>query len=92
VFWDIRRTDQLLESLKCQDKLHFQNSQELIDQILLAYQGKIKISNLPMLLRDETNLEYVFTEDRQDTFQLDYVAAGSPCLELCGKLGDDGMR
>lgn len=68
VFWGVRRADQLLESLKRQSKLHFQSSQELIDQILLAYQGKIRITPLPMLLRDETNLDYVCTEDRHDPF------------------------
>jgi glycosyltransferase domain-containing protein len=68
VYWGVRRADHLLESLKYQNKLYFQSSQELIDQILLAYQGKIKISPLPMLLRDETNLDYVYTEDRHDHF------------------------
>lgn len=66
VYWGVRRTDQLLESLRCQNKLKFDSSAEIIDQILLAYQGKIKISPLSMLLRDETRLEYVITGSRHD--------------------------
>jgi glycosyltransferase domain-containing protein len=68
VFWGIRRVDQLLESLKQQDRLYYQTSQELVDQIILAHQGMIKITDLPMLLRDETNLEYLITKDRQHDF------------------------
>lgn len=87
VFWGVRRTDQLLESLKCQNKLHFQSSQELIDQILLAYQGKIRISPLPMLLRDETNLEYVYTEDRHDHFNYFPPEEHQLLLELLAGVG-----
>ncbi len=68
VYWGIRRVDQLLDSLKQQDRLRYQTSQEIVDQIILAHQGKIKITSLPMLLRDETNIEYIITEDRQHEF------------------------
>ena len=87
VYWGVRRADQLLESLKCQSKLQFQSSQELIDQILLAYQGKIRISPLPMLLRDETNLEYVYTEDRHDHFNYFPPEEHQLLLELLAGVG-----
>ena len=68
VYWGIRRVDQLLASLKQQDKLHFQTSHELVDQIMLAHQGMIKFADFPMLLRDETNIDYIVTEDRRHEF------------------------
>ncbi len=91
VYWGVRRADHLLESLKCQSKLYFQSSQELIDQILLAYQGKIKISHLPMLLRDETNLEYVYTEDRHDHFNYFPPEEYQLFMNLLAELGTDDL-
>lgn len=66
VYWGVRRVDQLIASLKLQDKLKFYTSQELVDQILLAHQGMIRITDMPMLLRDETNIGYIIEEIRQD--------------------------
>jgi glycosyltransferase domain-containing protein len=68
VFWGVRRAGDFLETFKLQSQLYYQSSQEMIDQIILAYQGKIRFVDQPMLLRDETNIEYEITEDRHDSF------------------------
>jgi glycosyltransferase domain-containing protein len=68
VYWGVRRAKQMYFSMKQRGPLHFQTSQEIVDQILLAFMGKIKFTNEPMLLRDETRFEYVYEADREDTF------------------------
>lgn len=68
VYWGTRRVENLLTVLKIQKELKFLTSKEIIDQVILAHQGKIFFKNTPMLLRDETNIGYVTTEDRQDQF------------------------
>lgn len=66
VYWGPRRVKQLLCSQNAQSKLHYLTSREMLDQVILSYQGKIHFNNTPMLLRDETKLGYVVTDDRQD--------------------------
>jgi len=68
VYWGVRRSNHLLDSLRQQEKFFFQSSRELVDQVLLAYQGKIRFDNSPMFLRDESRINYKYTDDRQDNF------------------------
>ena len=68
VYWGTRKVSQLIETLQAQEKAHYLSSREIIDQIILAYQGKIIFKNKPMLLRDETNIDYKASSNRHDKF------------------------
>lgn len=68
VYWGVRSVKNLKESLKIQSEVEFLSSREIVDQIVLAWQGKIKFENMPMLLRDETRIDYIVEDNRQDSF------------------------
>lgn len=66
VFFSVRRNAQLKESIRSQLELRLESAQELLDQAVLAAQGKIRFIPDVMLLRDETNLGYEYYETRHD--------------------------
>jgi glycosyltransferase domain-containing protein len=67
VFWGVRKCKSFLDIFELFDKLKYGPSAEVLDQVLLAFIGKIRFTSTPMLLRDETRLGYVYTEDRKHT-------------------------
>jgi glycosyltransferase domain-containing protein len=65
LFWGVRKSKYFLDTFKLFERLNYGPSAEVLDQILLAFRGKIRFTTAPMLLRDETRLGYVYTNDRQ---------------------------
>jgi glycosyltransferase domain-containing protein len=74
LYWSVRRRSAFLTSCRLGLQLEYGSAQELIDQIASCVQGKIRISDAPMLLRDESRLNYKAYSNR-DTGRL-YIGAG----------------
>lgn len=66
MFWSVRRKSAFIKSMLLGMRLTHGSSQELLDQINTCAMGKIWISNMPMLLRDESRLEYVPENNRDE--------------------------
>jgi len=58
LFWSVRRKSAFIESMKKGMRLSHGSGQEFLDQINTCVMGKIWISDLPMLLRDESRFKY----------------------------------
>jgi glycosyltransferase domain-containing protein len=69
LFWSVRRKIAFIESMKLGMRLSHGSGQEFLDQINTCVMGKVWISDLPMLLRDESRLQYK-PEKHRDTGKL----------------------
>jgi glycosyltransferase domain-containing protein len=58
LFWSIRRKGAFVRSMELGTRLAHGSSQELLDQVNTCVMGKIMISDMPMLLRDESRHQY----------------------------------
>jgi glycosyltransferase domain-containing protein len=66
LYYGCRRVSQLKKSLEIQASLDVWSSYEIVDQIIVSYQGKIKFSPELMLFRDESKIAYIQVDNRQD--------------------------
>ena len=68
IFWSVRKAGNFKKSFSITKKIKLANSQELADIIFCCLEGKIKINNEIMLLRDETTQVENMSErdDRSD--------------------------
>jgi hypothetical protein len=64
LYWSVRRRGAFMESCRLALRLRFGSAHELIDQITSCVLGKIHVSDRPMLLRDESRLNYKGYTDR----------------------------
>jgi glycosyltransferase domain-containing protein len=66
LYWSVRRRTAFMESCRLALRLRFGSAHELMDQITSCALGKILISDRPMLLRDESRLNYVGYTNRDE--------------------------
>lgn len=66
LFWSVRRKDVFVRSMQLGAQLQYASAQELIDQINTCVMGKVLISDMPMLLRDESRFKYVPERNRDE--------------------------
>ncbi len=59
IYWSVRRKSAFVASMTLGNRIRFGSGQELLDQIVTCVQGKILISDMPMLFRDESRIKYV---------------------------------
>lgn len=85
LYWSVRRRSAFIVSCRLALQLKYGSAHELIDQIASCVQGKIRISDAPMLLRDESRLNYKAYQNR-DTGRL-YI--GSDDLDRIEALAVD---
>jgi glycosyltransferase domain-containing protein len=66
MFWSVRRKEVFVRSMRLGARLDYAGAQELMDQINTCVMGKVLISDMPMLLRDETRFKYVPERNRDE--------------------------
>lgn len=66
LFWSVRRKDVFIKSMSLGMRLKYASAQELMDQINTCVMGKVLITDMPMLLRDESRFKYLPESNRDE--------------------------
>lgn len=66
LYWSVHRKSSFMQSSRLALRLSYSGASELMNQVTSCVLGKIWISDQPMLLRDESRMQYVPEHDRDE--------------------------
>lgn len=66
IFWGVRRASVFKESLNLQKKMYLGSASEACDQVLMCFLGNVKMTPIPMMLRDETKVKEIKKANQRD--------------------------